>query len=89
MGNTNSSQACKVGLALWMLKGMKKSNVVRLGSTVRASMGIERNAASRGLKKLEAAGLIEILEQKQGRHPKVKIVVGGGADNKKPGKHNQ
>jgi hypothetical protein len=84
---TKSSDACKVALALWQAKGMKRnSNIVRLNSYVRKCFGIERNVASRGLKKLSVAGLIEILEQKPGRHPLVKIISSGGTSSEVAGK---
>ena len=84
---TKSTDACKVALALWQAKGMNgKSNVVQLGSYPRQCLGIERNISSRGLKKLEEAGLIEIIEQKPGSHPIVKIIVSGGISSRDAGK---
>ena len=84
---TKSTDACKVALALWQAKGMNgKSNRVQLGSYVRQCLGIERNISSRGLKKLEAAGLIKIIEQKPGSHPIIEIISRGGPSSEGTGK---
>ena len=87
--DTNSTQAMRVGLALWQVSGVMKNMRVPLNWKCRQIFGIKRNTASRGLKKLAEAGLIRIIEQRKGSHPYVEIVVAGGYDNKKPTDNNQ
>ncbi len=86
MTDTKSTDACKVGLALWQARGMRNDLVVQLNWFVRQCFGIEKNASSRGLKKLKEAGLVEIIEQRKGSHPIVRIIVSGGTSSEVAGK---
>ena len=87
MCDTKSSVACKVGLALWMQSGIKyNQRTIKFGSSVRQQLGISRPNAKRGLDKLIEAGLIEIVEQKPGSLPIVKIISRGGPSSEGTGK---
>ena len=65
--------AINVALALWFLKGLTKSNTVRLGRTVSKYFCIERQAGYRGLRALERAGLV-ICKRSSGSRPIITIL---------------
>jgi hypothetical protein len=59
-----------VGLALWYLAGVQKSNAVALGNARLQKLGVDRDAKARCLKALQEAGLITV-DQQPGRNPRV------------------
>ena len=65
-----------VGLCLWRLAGLKGNYVVWLTNEEVATVGVDRYAKSRALKRLHSAGLIEV-EHRRGRIPLVTIKLPG------------
>jgi hypothetical protein len=57
-----------VGLAVWYLAGLKKTNRVRVTGSTLKLFGVERKAGYRGLAALEAVGLIRV-ERRAGACP--------------------
>jgi hypothetical protein len=67
--------ALRVGLALWFISGCKGGTpTVTLNKPARAAMGLTPARVHRGLRALVAAGLIQIVTQRPGAHPVVKLV---------------
>ena len=67
--------ALLVGLALWHLRGLRRSNSFTFSNLIVEAWGIQPDAKSRALRKLEKAGLITV-ERKGKRSPRVTLVVG-------------
>jgi DNA-binding transcriptional ArsR family regulator len=67
-------KALLVGLALWHLKRLRRSNSFELSNLMVREWGIEPDAKSRALRKLERAGLITV-ERRGKRSPRVTLVV--------------
>jgi hypothetical protein len=65
-------KALHVGISLWFLKGVTGSNTVRFNQNRQGRYGVKRDAARRGLKKLEGNGLIKV-NRKNGRSLEVVI----------------
>jgi hypothetical protein len=63
-----------VGLHLWFLKGLKKSNTFLVTNLMLEEWGVLPDAKTRALRKLASAGLIA-LESRGKRNPKVTLVV--------------
>ena len=63
-----------VGLALWHIKGLRKTNTFIVSNLMLRNLGIQADAKGRALRKLERAGLI-IVEQRGKRSPKVTLLV--------------
>ena len=63
-----------VGLALWHIKGLRKSNTFIVSNLMLRDWGIQADAKSRALRKLERAGLIRV-EQQGKRSPQVTLLV--------------
>ncbi len=76
------SSSFRVGIALWLLKGMRYRNSVTLGNKFLDELNVDRAAKARGLSALEAAGLISI-ERQQGRAPVVSILNCPESDDQK------
>jgi hypothetical protein len=67
-------KALHVGVAVWRLAGMKKAATVSLSlSGLRDEVGVERDAARRGLEALEKAALVHV-ERHTGRCPRVTLL---------------
>jgi DNA-binding transcriptional ArsR family regulator len=66
--------ALLVGLALWYLKGLRGSNTFIVSNLMMGEWGIQPDAKSRALRKLEKAGLINI-ERRGKRSPLVSLVL--------------
>lgn len=67
-------RALHVGLAIWLAVGIKKRNAVPLSLTaISKEMGHSRATASRGLQRLEDAGLVEV-HRAPGRKPLVTLL---------------
>ena len=69
-------KALHVALGIWYLAGLKKTNTIRLSSSVLKGFGASRQAGYRNLEALKDAGLISI-ERHQGRNPIVTIIEVG------------
>jgi hypothetical protein len=70
-----SSSALKIGLILWYLAGLNKSETVKLSNRYLTEFGIHRAGKYRGLQALQLAGLISVSNQ-IGRSPLVTILKG-------------
>lgn len=69
-------KTAQVALAIQYRCGLERSFVVTLTRSQVAAFGVERHAARRALKLLEAAGLIRY-ETRRGRSPRVTVAEGG------------
>jgi DNA-binding transcriptional ArsR family regulator len=74
-------KALLVGLLLWYLKGLRKSNTFTVSNLMAKEWGIAPDAKSRALKKLEKAGLISI-ERRGKRSPQVTLLIPGNTSTK-------
>jgi DNA-binding transcriptional ArsR family regulator len=63
-----------VGLALWHIKGLRKMNTLLVSNLMLEAWGIQPDAKSRALRKLERAGLITV-ERRGKRSPQVTLLV--------------
>jgi hypothetical protein len=63
-----------VGLFLWFLRGLKRSNSFIVSNLMIQEWGVQPDAKSRALRKLEKAGLITI-ELRGKRNPLVTLIV--------------
>jgi hypothetical protein len=67
--------ALRVGVALWYVSGCNGGKrTVPLNQAARDAMGLTPARVHRGLRALVAAGLIQIVKQRPGAHPVVKLV---------------
>jgi hypothetical protein len=67
-------KALAVAVALWFRGGLTGANTVSLSlSGLKEEMGVQRDAARRGLKELEMAGLV-LVEHRVGCQPRVTIL---------------
>ena len=66
-------KALQVGLAIWHLAGLKNAMTVELSRVPLEDLGVTRQAAYRGLKALENAGLIKA-GRRSGRKTRVTIL---------------
>jgi DNA-binding transcriptional ArsR family regulator len=66
--------ALLVGLALWHLKGLRRSNGFEVSNLMVREWGVQPDAKSRALRALEKAGLIEV-ERRGKRSPRVTLVI--------------
>ena len=62
-----------VGIAIWWLAGMSKTSAFKITSKALDRLGVSRDAASDGLKRLEDNGLI-LVKRSPGQRPTVEIV---------------
>ena len=63
-----------VGLALWHLRGLKRSDSFIVSNLIMQEWGVQADAKGRALRALEKAGLIIV--ERTGRHsPRVTLVV--------------
>jgi DNA-binding transcriptional ArsR family regulator len=67
-------KALLVGLALWHIRGLRKSNTFIVSNLIVRDWGIEPDAKSRALRALEKAGLVTIARRGK-RSPRVTLVV--------------
>jgi hypothetical protein len=68
-----------VGLGLWFLRGLRRSNSFTVSNLMMREWGVQPDAKSRALRALEQAGLI-IIERREKRSPRVTLVVGNTRD---------
>jgi DNA-binding transcriptional ArsR family regulator len=66
--------ALLVGLALWHIKGLRKVDTFIVSNLMLEGWGIQPDAKSRALRKLERAGLITV-ERRGKRSPQVTLLV--------------
>ena len=67
-------KALLVGLALWHIRGLRKTDTFIVSNLMVAEWGVQPDAKSRALRKLEKAGLVSI-ERREKRSPLVSLVV--------------
>jgi hypothetical protein len=67
-------KALLVGLALWHLRGLRKTDTFIVSNLMLQDWGIRPDAKSRALCKLEGAGLLKV-ERRGKRSPQVTLVV--------------
>lgn len=65
-------KALQVAMACWLVAGWERSGEFQFGLSEWADLGLLRFSAGRGLRELEAAGLVEVAES-AGRKPVVTI----------------
>jgi hypothetical protein len=65
-----------VGIALWIMGSLQRSQVVTLSNNTIRRFGLDRNAKYRGLEWLEEAGLVSV-RRKIGRSPIVTLPFRG------------
>src|SRR5262249_5092576 len=76
-------KALLVGLALWHLKGLRRSNSFTFSNLIVEEWGIQPDAKSRALRKLEKAGLITV--ERKGKHsPRVTLIMGNTSNGGTP-----
>jgi DNA-binding MarR family transcriptional regulator len=68
-----SGRALQVGIALWLQRGMRRSDRVTLPTARLTELGLDRYAVARALTRLEAAGLVTI-SRRRGRKAVVTIL---------------
>jgi DNA-binding transcriptional ArsR family regulator len=68
-------KALLVGLALWHLRGLRRSNSFIVSNLMMQEWDIRPDAKARALRKLERAGLIRV-ERRGKRSPQVTLVAG-------------
>jgi DNA-binding transcriptional ArsR family regulator len=69
-------KALLVGLLLWHLRGLKRSDTFKVSNMMAERWGVTPDAKGRALRKLEAAGLIAV-ERQGKRSPRVTLLVQG------------
>ena len=77
-----------VGLGLWFLRGLRRSNSFIVSNLMMQEWGVQPDAKARALRALERAGLIRV-ERRGKRSPQVTLIVGnpsngGGAPPEVP-----
>lgn len=75
---TLPGKGLNVAIALWWLHGMAKGTPIKLSRKARGYVNISRDAASDGLSRLEALGLIRI-EKQVGRSHSISILCNKAA----------
>jgi hypothetical protein len=63
-----------VGLALWYIRGLRKTDTFQVSNIMLEAWGVQPDAKSRALRKLERAGLIRV-EREGKRSPQVTLLV--------------
>jgi hypothetical protein len=72
-------KALHVGISLWFLSGVTKSQTVLFNQSKQERYGVKRDAARRGIEALEKAGLISVV-RKTGRQLTVTIHLPNSLD---------
>jgi hypothetical protein len=68
--------ALPAGLCLWFVRGVsKKTGPLRVSAAVRKKVGLSAGQMLRGLRALEAGGLVRFVKEGRGRCPVVEIVA--------------
>jgi hypothetical protein len=63
-----------VGLGLWFLRGLRRSNSFTVSNLMMQEWGVQPDAKARALRALERAGLITV-ERRGKRSPRVTLIV--------------
>jgi hypothetical protein len=79
-------KALLVGLALWHIKGLRKSDTFKVSNLMLADWGILPDAKQRALRALERAGLIKV-ERPRRRSPVVTLLVRPAPVNHEMSRH--
>jgi len=66
-------KALALGLALWWLHGMSKDDAIKLTGKALKAMNVSRDAATDGLRRLEADGLVSV-QRAKGKRPVIHII---------------
>jgi len=66
-------KALALGVALWWLHGMSKDDSFKLTGKALGAMNVSRDAATDGLRRLEADGLVSV-QRAKGKRPVVQII---------------
>jgi len=69
---SGKGKALHVANAIWVTAGIKKTRTITLSMKILRGMGVNRNAAYRGLDVLEDSGLVSVIRHR-GRCPVVTI----------------
>jgi len=72
-------KAAIVGLGLWHLVGMRGNYTVSLSNQLLKQLGVDRSAKTRGLKRLEEAGLV-IIHRQDKKNPVVTVLKDAGVE---------
>jgi DNA-binding transcriptional ArsR family regulator len=75
-------KALLVGLALWHLRGLRRSNSFIVSNLMMQEWGVQPDAKGRALRALEKAGLIT-LERQGKRSPRVTLVVENASNGRR------
>jgi hypothetical protein len=75
-------KALLVGLALWHLRGLRRSNSFIVSNLMMQEWGVQPDAKARALRKLEKARLITVKREGK-RSPRVTLVVRGASNSGK------
>jgi hypothetical protein len=67
-------KALLVGLALWHLRGLRKSDTFIVSNVMLRDWGIQPDAKRRALRTLEGAGLIRV-DRRTKRSPRVTLII--------------
>jgi hypothetical protein len=73
-------KALLVGLALWYLRGLRRSNSFNVSNLMMQEWGVQPDAKARALRKLEKARLITVKREGK-RSPRVTLVVGNASNS--------
>jgi len=73
-------KALLVGLALWYLRGLRRSNSFIVSNLTMREWGVQPDAKARALRALERVGLIRV-ERRGKRSPQVTLVVGNPSNS--------
>ena len=71
-----------VGLSLWFLRGLRRSNSFIVSNLMMQEWGVQPDAKARALRALEKAGLITV-ERRGKRSPQVTLVVGNPVEQRR------
>jgi len=66
-------KATALGIALWWIHGMSKNDSFKLTRKALEAMNVSRDAATDGLRRLEADGLVSV-QRAKGKRPVVQII---------------
>lgn len=71
--SSGQGKGLHVANAIWFLVGMADKRTIKLSHSVLREMGVNRNAAYRGLEKLEKTALISV-DRRNGQSPIVTVL---------------
>jgi DNA-binding transcriptional ArsR family regulator len=75
-------KALLVGLALWHLRGLRRSNSFTVSNLMIQEWGVQPDAKARALRALERSGLVRV-ERRGKRSPQVTLVVGNPVEQRR------